>query len=88
MKILYINANGAGFADHIDIDEGTTVAALFEQRLPSSRPADFLIRVNRQPTSRDYVLQGGDRVSVTPIKIEGAIIGTRHPHTVAGCGNE
>jgi hypothetical protein len=36
MRILYINANGAGFADHIDIDAGTTVAKLFEQRLPNS----------------------------------------------------
>jgi hypothetical protein len=45
---------------------------LFTQRLPHGSPADFLIRVNRQPTTSDYVLQPGDRVSMTPTKIEGA----------------
>ena len=73
MKILYINANGAGFADYIDIAAGTTVAALFEERLPDAKATDYLIRVNRQPTSRDAVLEEGDRVSVTPVKIEGAM---------------
>jgi hypothetical protein len=72
MKILYINANGAGFADYIHIADGTTVAALFEQRLPHAKASDYLIRVNRQPTSRDAVLEEGDRVSITPLKIEGA----------------
>jgi hypothetical protein len=72
MKILYINANGAGFADYIDIAAGTSVAALFEERLPHAKASDYLIRVNRQPTSRDAVLEEGDRVSITPLKIEGA----------------
>jgi hypothetical protein len=72
MKILYINANGAGFADHIDIAEGTSVATLFEERLPHAKASDYLIRVNRQPTSRDAVLEEGDRVSVTAVNIQGA----------------
>ncbi|WP_437192475.1 MoaD/ThiS family protein [Planctomicrobium sp. SH527] len=73
MKILFLNNLGAGFADQIDIPEGTTVAQLFEQRVSHGSPADYLIRVNRQPTTSDYVLQPGDRVSVTPTKIEGAL---------------
>lgn len=80
MKILFLNNLGAGFADQIDIAEGTTVAQLFEQRVSHGSPADYLIRVNRQPTTSDYVLQPGDRVSVTPTKIEGAKVlraGTR-----------
>jgi len=72
MKILFLNNLGAGFADQIDIAEGTTVAQLFEQRVSHGSPSDYLIRVNRQPTTSDYVLQPGDRVSVTPTKIEGA----------------
>jgi len=72
MKILFLNNLGAGFADQIDIAEGTTVAQLFEQRVSHGSPSDYLIRVNRQPTTSDYVLQLGDRVSVTPTKIEGA----------------
>ena len=32
MQILLINNDGGGFADHIEIDEGTTVSKLVEQR--------------------------------------------------------
>lgn len=72
MRILYINNDGAGFADHVDVADGTTVSKLFEQRVSNGRPADYLIRVNRQPAASDQVLQPGDRVSFTPTKIEGA----------------
>lgn len=72
MRILYINNDGAGFADHIEVADGTTVSKLFEQRVTNGRPADYLIRVNRQPAASDQVLQPGDRVSFTPTKIEGA----------------
>jgi sulfur carrier protein ThiS len=71
MQILLINNDGGGFADYIDIKEGTSITELFQQRI-KGRPADFLIRVNRQPVASNYVLQEGDRVSITPTKIEGA----------------
>jgi hypothetical protein len=51
---------------------GTTVATLFAEQLPHGKPQDYLIRVNRQPTASNYVLLEGDRVSITPTKIEGA----------------
>jgi len=72
MKILYINNDGGGFADYIEIEHGTTAAQLFEERLPGRRPQDYLLRVNRLPVGSDQVLQEGDRVSMTPTKIEGA----------------
>ena len=72
MVILFINNDGAGFADHIQIADGTTVEQLFAQRVPHGKPSDFLIRVNRQPVPAGQVLQEGDRVSITPTKIEGA----------------
>ncbi len=72
MKILWINNDGGGYANHIDVKEGTTVSELFEQKIPNAKASDYLIRVNRQPTERDYVLQDGERVSCTPVKIEGA----------------
>jgi sulfur carrier protein ThiS len=56
----------------MDVKEGTTVPELFQQMVSSGKPDDFLIRVNRQPCSRDQVLREGDRVSITPVKIEGA----------------
>ena len=72
MRVLMINNDGAGFADYIEVTPGTTVERVFEQHVKSGKPSDYLIRVNRQPTARDYVLQDGDRVSCTPVKIEGA----------------
>ena len=71
MRVLFINNGGGGFADYIDVPDGTTVAQLFEQRI-SGRPQDYLIRVNRLPSARDQVIAEGDRVSITPVKIEGA----------------
>ena len=72
MKILYINNDGGGFADYIEVPEGTTVAGIFEQKVGSSKPGNYLIRVNRQPCAADQVLKEGDRISITATRIEGA----------------
>ncbi len=72
MKILFINNDGAGFANHIEIEADTTVQSLFNQRIGEGKESNYLIRVNRQPVSADQVLVDGDRVSITPTKIEGA----------------
>ena len=72
MRILYINNEGGGFADYVDIEASTSVHDFFQKEFQGRSAEDFLIRVNRQPVSRDYVLQEGDRVTVTPTKIEGA----------------
>lgn len=72
MQILFINNDGGGFADRIEVPDGITVDQLFSRRMGDRSPADYLIRVNRQPVSPDCVLHEGDRVSFTPTKIEGA----------------
>ena len=72
-KVLYVNNDGGGFADYVEIAEGTTVQQFFAERVPHGKPQDYLIRVNRQPVAADQVLQEGDRVSLTPTKIEGAL---------------
>jgi sulfur carrier protein ThiS len=72
MKCLFINNEGSGFANHIEVADGTTVSALFEKQLPGRAPEDYLIRVNRQPAAADQVLQEGDRISITATKIAGA----------------
>ena len=72
MKVLLINNDGGGLADYIEIVPGTTVEQLDQQHLGDAKFGDYLIRVNRQPCPRDQVLQDGDRVSITPTKIEGA----------------
>jgi sulfur carrier protein ThiS len=72
MQILLINNNGGGFADHIDVDEGTSVSTLVAEKIPGRKHSDYLIRVNRLPVSAEQILQAGDRLSITPVKIEGA----------------
>lgn len=73
MKVLMINNDGGGFAKHIELPAGMTVGELFAQHLGESTPPEnYLIRVNRLPTAHDQPLVDGDRISVTPVKIEGA----------------
>ena len=73
MKILLLNNDGGGFADYVEAESNVTVAHFLSDHLPHSKPNDLLIRVNRQPASHDQVLQEGDRVSATPVKIHGAM---------------
>jgi sulfur carrier protein ThiS len=72
MKVLVINNDGGGFADYVDVPEGTTVRDMFQREVRSGKPDSYLIRVNRQPVPSDQVLREGDRISFTPIKVEGA----------------
>lgn len=71
-RLLFINNDGGGFADYVEVPEGTSVETFFGQQLPGRNSHDYLIRVNRQPVPKDYLLQDGDRVTMTPTKIEGA----------------
>ena len=71
MRSMLINNDGGGFADYIEVESNTTIKSLFSKRIGGDA-AGYLIRVNRQPTTSEYVLQEGDRVSITPVKIEGA----------------
>lgn len=73
MKILFVNCDGGGFADFIEVADGTTVEKLFAERVSYGKAQDYLIRVNRQPVPAGQVLQEGDRVTFTPTKIEGAV---------------
>lgn len=72
MNILFINNDGGGFADRVDVPDGTSVTALFADRLPGRRAEDYLIRINRLPAAADQALHPGDRVSFTPTKVQGA----------------
>ena len=72
MRILFVNNLGGGFADFINIEEGTTIDKLFKQKMSNENAEDYLIRVNRQPVPKDYILKENDRVTITPTKIDGA----------------
>jgi len=73
MKVMYLNNDGGGFADVVEAPQGQTVAEFFASRMPNRDASDYLVRVNRLPCSADQVLRDGDRISVTPTKIEGAV---------------
>lgn len=73
MQILYINNEGGGYADYVQVAEGTTVEKFFSDKMPNRAAEDFLIRVNRQPVARNCVLKEGDRITITPLKIDGAV---------------
>jgi sulfur carrier protein ThiS len=72
MQIMFINNLGGGFADFINVEEGTTIEKLFEQKMSHEEAKDYLIRVNRQPVPKNYCLKENDRVTITPTKIDGA----------------
>lgn len=76
MTILFINCTGGGFADRIEVPDGTTVDELFQSKMPGCQPADFLVRVDRQPVAANEVLTPGCRLSITPLKIQGAVFPT------------
>jgi hypothetical protein len=52
MKILFINNDGGGFADHIQVEPGVTVAALFSQRLPDRDANDYSSASTGSPPAR------------------------------------
>jgi len=72
MRILYINNDNSGYADYINIAENTNIEQFFAIKMQGRESSDYMIRVNRQPVAKDYLLQDGDRVTITPTKLEGA----------------
>jgi len=73
MRVLFINNLGSGFADYINVIDGMKVEQFFKDKMFGCKEEDYLIRVNRQPVARDHVLREGDRITVTPLKIDGAV---------------
>ena len=72
MKVLLISNDAGGFAHHVEAPDSTTVGQMFERHIGTLNANNYLIRVNRQPATIDQPLRDGDRVSFTPLKIEGA----------------
>ena len=56
MRILVINNDGGGFADYVDVDNGTTVAQLFEKQVGAAKAVDNA-RAVEIDASRAFVLK-------------------------------
>jgi sulfur carrier protein ThiS len=71
MEVLFLNSEGEGFAKREEMEPGATIAQFVQSKMERS-PENYIIRVNNNPVEADYVLQEGDKVTVTPKNIEGA----------------
>lgn len=72
VRVMFVNAEGAGYADTIEIPGNMTIASFFSRKFPGRDAANYMIRVNNDPVRAVQVLVEGDRVTVTPTKIAGA----------------
>ena len=47
MRILYVNNDGAGFADYVNVTEGTTVEQFFTIKMEGREPSDYTYKERR-----------------------------------------
>lgn len=73
-KVLFINNDGGGFAQYVELSENMTVEQFFKDQMGDVKSSDYLIKVNREPVVANRVLEDNDRITVVPVKIEGARI--------------
>ena len=72
MKIQVVSAQGNGQVKFVDVAQPLTVAELFASQFPAEDILLYLVRVNRHSATPEQVLRDGDRVTITPLGIEGA----------------
>jgi|SaaInlV_200m_DNA_2_1039689.scaffolds.fasta_scaffold131096_1 hypothetical protein len=72
VTINFLNNGGGGFAEPKTIPAGTTVDRFFASQQGLAAPENFNIRVNRDAVVAGYLLEEGDKLSITPKKIDGA----------------
>lgn len=75
MRIFLTSTSDTGFADFVSLPAGSTVKTLWERHMGTQDPAKYVIRCERFTGGRmpaDFVLQDGDRVTISPHKVAGA----------------
>ena len=70
LSVFFVNNAGGGFADNVEVPDGTTLKAFLDAEVPDLDEESRQIRVNRDVAPADYVLREGDRVSCVPRKID------------------
>jgi hypothetical protein len=75
MKVMYFSHVGAGSAGTLEIEDGMTLKDFFINQMGETVNINqYTVRINKQsPSNYDVVLNEGDRISVTPTKIAGAL---------------
>ena len=69
INVLYVNNAGGGFPQTIPVDDGTTFGDFVSARI--SNTEDYRIHQNNNLAEHDTVLEKGDKIVVTPLKVEG-----------------
>ena len=69
LSVLYINNAGGGFPETKPVDEITTFGEFVSSLI--SDTSNYRIRLNNEPAVHETVLEDGDKVTVTQIKVEG-----------------
>lgn len=76
IEVTLVTNSGAGLPVRVPVVEGTTLEKFLEVSFEGN-PDEFTVRIRANGTTveahRDYVLQDGDRVSMAPTKIDGAM---------------
>jgi hypothetical protein len=73
ITVLYVNNEGGGFAESKPVDNGTTFGD-FITRNVGGDTSGYRIRLNNVIAQHTTVLKNGDRVVVTPIKVDGGCV--------------
>ena len=77
IDVYMVSNSGSGVPVRFPIVEGTTLEAFLSVHFEEGSPDDFVVKVRSNGQGiqvyNDYVLQDGDRVSLTPSKVEGAV---------------
>jgi N-acetyl-anhydromuramyl-L-alanine amidase AmpD len=70
ITITFLNNDGGGFADRLQVVHGTTIGTFFQEKF-DGHSSRYQIRVNNDRVASHYVLQDEDKVAVTPTKQQG-----------------
>lgn len=52
MRVLFLNNEGAGFADYVEVEPGTTVNQFFSRQLPGRKTAVARLELPRRDRHR------------------------------------
>jgi len=76
VEVTLVTNNGCGLPCRIPVVEGTTLEDFLKVSFDGN-PDEFTVRIRANGTTveahKDYVLCDGDRVSMAPTKIDGAV---------------
>ena len=70
INVTYVNNNGGGFPDTKAVEDGTTFGEFVQANI-SGGVTDYRIRLNGEIAAHDVELEDGDKVVVTPLKVDG-----------------